>query len=146
MEPLEIKNDDDYKVYLAEKAKKEADWNKRRIHHDPIIKPRVIYWFVHLSTEPPTALGFIRYDNNWRVIGGRTGSHSPGHGGGRAWWNKIVEIISSGYIPIEEAVMTHKVPPDWSPPPLSNLDASIVREIQKSRSFRQFLLSFCSRR
>jgi hypothetical protein len=93
MEPHEIKNDDDYKVYLADKAKNEADWNKRRIHYDPIIKSRVIYWFVHPKTKPPTPLGFIRGDKyGWRVIGGLTGSHVNGHG--EQWWGKFVEIIS----------------------------------------------------
>jgi hypothetical protein len=131
MEPHEIKNDDDYKVYLTEQVKKEAHWNKRRIHYDPIIKPRIIYWFVHLSTEPPTVLGFIRGDKyGWRVIGGLTGSHMNGHGEG--WWGKFVKIISSEYMAIEEAVVKRLVPPDWSPPPLSDSDADRIDVIQKN--------------
>jgi hypothetical protein len=138
MEPREIKNDEDYKVYLAEKAKKEADWNKRRIHHDPIIKPRVIYWFVHLSTEPPTVLGFIRGDHlDWAVIGGPPSSHlgfvKIGQKG--EWWVCIGQILSSGYIPIEQAVVARKVPPDWSPPPLSDWDARLMRWLQEDGHF-----------
>jgi hypothetical protein len=132
MEPSEIKNDDDYKVYLAEKANAEADWNKRRIYHDPIIKPRVIYWFVNLSTEPPTALGFIRGDHlDWAVIGGPPSFSQKGE-----WWIRIGQILTSGYIPIEEAVVHRKVPPDWSPSPLSDGEAYLVRSIQRDGYFR----------
>ena len=79
---------------------------------------------MHPKTESLTALGFIRGDEyGWLVIGGLTGSHVNGHG--EKWWGKFVEIISSGYIAIEEAVVERLVPPDWSPPPLSDKDALI---------------------
>ena len=109
-----------------------ADWESRRIHHDPILKPRVIYWFVELSTKPPTALGFLRSDVGGSiVIGGVTGSHLSGHSEG--WWEHFCRVVASpGCIPIEEAVRCRAVPPDWSPPPFSDEDTDRVRRIQKN--------------
>ena len=125
MELHEIKSDEDAKA-----------WKSRRIHHDPIFKSRVIYWFVELSTKPPTALGFLREDNGGSfVIGGLTGSHFGGDSEG--WWQHFCRVVASpGCLPIEEAVKGLAVAPDWSPPPLNDRDAYIVNRIQKDGVFR----------
>ena len=98
------------------------------ILHEPLLEPRVIYWFVHPSTTPPTPLGFLRDDaGGCFVIGGLTGSHFAGHSEG--WWGRFQWVVSQGYVPVELAVRREIVPPEWSPPALSDRDAERARRI-----------------
>ena len=123
MELHKIKSDDDAKAYWAE-------WESRRIHYKPLLEPRVIYWFVHPSTKPPTPLGFLRVGKgSCIIIGGLTGL--VGSGDEDVWWNRLNWVLSSGYIPIEEAIEFRHVSPDWSPPPLSDWDAKRVSRLQE---------------
>jgi hypothetical protein len=95
----------------------------------PVVEPRVIYWFVHSSTVPPTSLGYIRDNRNGAfVVGGKTGSHYTGHRD--TWWDKFREVVSLGYVPVELALAQHLVSPDWTPPPFGDKDALIVHRIQ----------------
>jgi hypothetical protein len=95
----------------------------------PVTAPRILYWFVHPSTTPPTPLGFIRDNRNGAlVIGGKTGSHYTGHRD--TWWDKFREVVSLGYVPVEQAAAQHLVASDWTPPSLDDKDALIVRRIQ----------------
>jgi hypothetical protein len=115
MELHEIRSDDDAKTYSAERK-------ARCKYYKPLLEARVIYWFEHHSTKPPTLLGLLLADNgSCIVIGGLTGSHSGGHG--EQGWQKLKLVLSSGYIPIQGEA-------DWSPPPLSERDARRVLHIQ----------------
>jgi hypothetical protein len=94
-----------------------------------IVEPRILYWFVHPSTVPPTALGFIRDNSRGALlIGGLTGSHYTGHKD--TWWVKFRGIISDGYIPLEVAQAQGLVSARWQPPALEDTDDAIVRRIQ----------------
>ena len=102
--------------------------------HEPLLEERVIYWFVHPSTRPPTPLGFLRDD--WGrafIIGGLTGSHYGGHAD--SWWDQFGLVVAKGYIPVELAVKIKIVPPDWSPPALNESDSHTVRIIHQNGHF-----------
>lgn len=83
-------------------------------------------WFVHLGFKPPLplklekdqALGAI-------VVGGKTGSHRTGHG--ETYWDKFVEIIKMGYVPVDVAQELQKLPFDWLPPQEDGLDGEIKK-------------------
>jgi hypothetical protein len=94
----------------------------------PLLEIHVIYWFVHPSTVPPKALGFLR-DNEERafIIGGLTGSHWGDHE--ETWWKQFQKVVWEGYIPIERAVAQNLIPPDWMPPLLEGQDARFVNII-----------------
>jgi hypothetical protein len=61
----------------------------------PLLEIHVIYWFVHPSTVPPKALGFLR-DNEGRafILGGLTGSHWGDHE--ETWWKQFQKFVWGG--------------------------------------------------
>ena len=61
-----------------------------------------------------------------RVIGGMTGSHRTGHG--ETYWDKVVEVIKLGYVPVEVAKDIKRLPLDWTPPEEKTLDQRIKDE------------------
>ena len=95
-----------------------------------LVEPQKLCWFVHLGFAPPTPLGFVRDTRGGAlVIGGRTGSHCTGHG--ESWWEKLCEIASLGYIPVELALHRSLIPADWAAPELSDKDAYLVQRIHR---------------
>jgi hypothetical protein len=75
-----------------------------------------LYWFIH-ARDPSISLGFVRRpDNGASVVGGKTGTHQTGHG--ESYWDKIKEIITQGYIPVEVARELKLLPPNWNAPNL----------------------------
>lgn len=92
-------------------------------------EPRIVYWFVHPSTIPPTPLGFVRAKGRRALlIRGLTGSHMTGHAD--TWRDKFRLLISDGYIPIEVAQAQGLVSASWKPPQLDDTDEAIVGRIQ----------------
>jgi hypothetical protein len=92
-------------------------------------EPRIVYWFVHPSTVPPTPLGFIRTNGRGALlIGGLTGSHMTGHKD--TWQDKFRLLISDGYLPIEVAQAQGLVSESWKPPAVDGIDHGIVSRIQ----------------
>lgn len=98
----------------------------------PLLEMHVIYWFVHPSTVPPKAVGFLR-DNEGRafIIGGLTGSHWGAHED--TWWKQFQKIVWEGYIPVERAIAQHLIPPDWMPPSIEGQDSRFVNIILAQR-------------
>jgi hypothetical protein len=83
-----------------------------------------LIWFIH-SRDTSIALGFIRTSNNGAIIvGGKTGSHKTGHG--ESYWDKMKEIISQNYIPVEVAIDLNILPSDWQEPKLSREDKKLI--------------------
>jgi len=58
-----------------------------------------------------------------RVVGGKTGSHSTGHG--ETYWDKFKEIVAMGFIPVEVAKEIGAIPEEWSHPEESTLDKEV---------------------
>ncbi len=58
-----------------------------------------------------------------RVVGGKTGSHRTGHG--ETYWDKIVEVIGQGYVPVAIAKDLRMIDAEWQPPDESTLDERI---------------------
>lgn len=81
-------------------------------------------WFVHLGYDPPLPLKIERIvDLGASVVGGKTGSHRTGHG--ETYWDKFVEIIKLGFMPVDVAKDLRKLSEDWTPPDESKLDKEI---------------------
>lgn len=81
-------------------------------------------WFVHLRYDPPLPLKITREDGrSARVVGGKSGSHRTGHG--ETYWDKIVEIIGQGYVPVPVAKDLRMIDTAWQPPSESTLDERI---------------------
>jgi hypothetical protein len=81
-------------------------------------------WFVHLSYEPPLPLKVeILPNHSARVIGGKSGSHLSGHG--ESYWDKIVEVIQLGFVPVPVAKDLGSIPLDWAAPDEAQLDNQI---------------------
>jgi hypothetical protein len=79
-----------------------------------MLEAECVHYFVH-PRPPVVALGFVRERSGGaRILGGRTGSHHTGHG--ESWWDKFVEIISLGYIPLDVARQRGIIGSDWLPP------------------------------
>jgi hypothetical protein len=89
-------------------------------------------WFIHPNSMPYTTLGFIRTNlGGALVIGGKTGTHFTGHG--EFYWNKLKEIISQGYIPVEIAKELKVISPDWTPPSLTPSEREFVENIREGK-------------
>jgi hypothetical protein len=83
-----------------------------------------LIWFIH-GRDTTISLAFIRMPNNGAiVIRGKTGSHKTGHG--ESYWDKMKEIISLSYIPVEVARDLNLLLPDWSEPKLSSEDKILI--------------------
>lgn len=81
-------------------------------------------WFVHLGFEPPLPLKLERTDNlGARVIGGKTGSHLTGHE--ETYWDKVVEVIQMGFVPVDVAKDIRRLPSDWTAPSILDLDYKV---------------------
>jgi len=81
-------------------------------------------WFVHLSYEPPLPLKVEILPNHAaRVTGGKSGSHTTGHG--ESYWDKIVEVIRLGFVPVEVAKDLGSIPVEWIPPDEERLEHEI---------------------
>ena len=57
------------------------------------------------------------------MIGGKTGSHRIGHG--ENYWDKIVEVIKLGYVPVDVAKDIKRLNLNWTPPDETTLDQTI---------------------
>ena len=89
-----------------------------------MIKENEIIWFVHLKYIPPLPLRFRRTKNfGAEIIGGKTRSHSTGHG--ETYWDKFTEIIKLGYIPVDIAKELGNLDNDWEIPDIKILDEFI---------------------
>ncbi len=89
-------------------------------------------WFVHFGFQPPLPLKIERIGKlGAKVIGGKTGSHRTGHG--ETYWNKIVEVIKLGFVPVDVAQDTGLLPNDWSHPDPSTLDEKIKRGLYERK-------------
>ncbi|MGI8602324.1 MAG: hypothetical protein ACR2OZ_04925 [Verrucomicrobiales bacterium] len=81
-------------------------------------------WFVHLGFEPPLPLKLERTDGfGARVIGGKTGSHLTGHG--ETYWDKVVEVVKMGFVPVDVAQDIGRLSSDWTVPSLADLDYKV---------------------
>ena len=58
-----------------------------------------------------------------RVIGGKAGSHRTGHG--ENYWEKVVEVIKLGYVPVDVAKDIKCLDLNWTPPDETTLDQRI---------------------
>lgn len=88
------------------------------------IKIDKLIWFIH-ARDKTKSLGFIRTSNNGAIIiGGKTGSHKTGHG--ENYWDKIKEIISLNYLPVDVARDIGILPEDWKEPIMSRDDERMV--------------------
>jgi len=63
---------------------------------------------VHLGFEPPILLRFTRVGSGASIEGGKTGSHTTGHG--ESYWDKFKELIALGYIPVDDALNLNLLP------------------------------------
>lgn len=98
-----------------------------------MIRENETIWFVHLGYDPPLPLRFRRTVNlGAEVIGGKTGTHVTGHG--ETYWDKLVEVIKLGYVPVSVAQETRQMDASWMEPDASNLDEAITRGDYKLRS------------
>jgi hypothetical protein len=87
-------------------------------------------WFVHLGYAPPLPLRFQRMANlGAAVTGGKNGSHETGHG--ETYWDKFVEVIRQGYIPVSVAREIGKIDKKWTEPDASKLDEMVASGIYK---------------
>lgn len=81
-------------------------------------------WFVHLSFQPPLPLNIQRSGGLSAVVtGGTTGSHRTGHG--ETYWDKLVEVIKLGFLPVDVAKELGLLPKDWTAPDPATLDENI---------------------
>ena len=81
-------------------------------------------WFVHPGFEPPLPLKIERTAGlGARIIGGKTGSHLTGHG--ETYWDKLVEVIKLGFVPVDVAKELGCLSDDWTPPDTERLDYTI---------------------
>ncbi len=67
------------------------------------------------------------------MIGGKTGSHQTAHG--ENYWDKVVEVIKLGYVPVDVAKEIKRLDLNWKPPDETTLDQKIeeglyVRQLQ----------------
>ncbi len=94
------------------------------------LRPEIgkLYWFVHSVNNVP--LGFIRQRNNGAfIIGGKTGSHCTGHL--ESYWDKLKEVISLSYIPVDIGKELRLVQESWKPPAITPDDQEFIDRIQK---------------
>ena len=91
-----------------------------------------IIWFVHLGYEPPLPLRLKRLNvRGAEVVGGKSGSHITGHG--ESYWDKIVEIVKYGYIPVNVAKDIGLLDASWNPPNIKSLDKLVSRGVFQLR-------------
>jgi hypothetical protein len=90
-------------------------------------------WFVHFGFEPPLPLKIERTgDLGAQVIGGKTGSHRTGHG--ENYWDKVVEVINLGYVPVDVAKDIKRLDVNWKPPDETTLDQRISTGSYRKKS------------
>lgn len=86
-----------------------------------------LYWFVHLNSTPPVTLGFVREKRGGAyIIGGKTGTHSTGHG--ESYWKKLKEVIALGYTPVDVANDLGLLSDEWKPPKLTAIDRELIEQ------------------
>ena len=97
-----------------------------------------LIWFIH-SRETSISLGFIRTSNNGAtIIGGKTGTHKTGHG--ESYWDKMKEIISQNYIPIDVARDLNILPSNWEEPKLNSEEKKLIGGKQQTGRTRAWTL------
>ena len=57
------------------------------------------------------------------MIGGKAGSHRTGHG--ENYWEKVVEVIKLGYVPVDVAKDIKRLDLNWTPLYEATLDQKI---------------------
>ena len=91
-----------------------------------MIHENEVIWFVHLGYDPPLPLRFRRTVNlGAEVKGGKTGSHETSHG--ETYWEKLVEVVNLGYVPISVAKEIGRLDDTWMEPDEKKLDEAIKR-------------------
>jgi len=81
-------------------------------------------WFVHPQYNPPLPLRFQRTNGfSAKIIGGRFNDHNTGHI--ETYWDKFIEIIKLGYIPITVAQESGILSDEWQPPSVELLKNDI---------------------
>jgi len=89
-----------------------------------VISKETEIWFVHFGFDPPLPLKIERTsDLGARVIGGKAGSHRTGHG--ENYWEKVVEVIKLGYVPVDVAKDIKRLDLNWTPLYEATLDQKI---------------------
>jgi hypothetical protein len=84
---------------------------------------------IHLGFDPPIPVRFSRRGIGATVEGGRSGSHSTGHG--ESYWSKFKEIIDLGYIPIDDAKSLKLLPQEWESPAMDTWGSLIATSVRK---------------
>lgn len=82
-------------------------------------------WFVHTQYEPPLPLCLRRVNEFGACVdGGKTGHHSTGHG--ETYWDKFVEIVKFGYVPVSVAKELGMLSQTWEAPEIDSLNAMVA--------------------
>lgn len=98
-----------------------------------MIRKNEVVWFVHLQYEPPLPLCLRRIGEvGAHVDGGKTGPHSTGHG--ETYWDKLVEIIKLGYVPVAVAKELGTLDQAWQPPEIDSLNTMTAEGVFGLRS------------
>ena len=84
---------------------------------------------VHLGFEPPIPLRFTRVGSGASIEGGKTGSHTTGHG--ENYWDKFKELIDLGYIPVSDALNLNLLPVGWTLPDAKDWEGLITSSKRK---------------
>ena len=95
-----------------------------------LVQPGQVYWFVPgKSSSSAEPVAFVRDNRGGAVVlGAGSGPDYTRHG--ESWWDKLCEI-GRFYIPVDLAMDYSRLPAGWSPPALSEKDASVLMRIQK---------------
>jgi hypothetical protein len=82
-------------------------------------------WFIHPNYDPPLPLRIQRVGELGALVtGGISGTHRTGHG--QTYWDKLVEVIKLGYVPVPVAKELRLISSDWSPSVGDELDKQIA--------------------
>ena len=107
----------------------EAATHRQRFCERGMIRDGEIIDLIHLGFDPPIPLRFTRLGTGASIEGGRTGSHTTGHG--ENYWDKFKEVLDLGYIPVEDARSLNLVPANWQLPDIEGWTELISSSVRK---------------
>jgi hypothetical protein len=91
-------------------------------------KPAIQWLLLHAHGTVTHVAGFIRTSKGGAlVIGGETGTHFTGHG--ERWDKKWQQLVSRGFITLEDGVRQGVVDQKWAPPELTPSERDFVDQI-----------------